>query len=1467
MDRKSAFLVCSISLFALGNVALGAILQCDAGTGALQSGWTQVVAGLNTNVAGSGIDVTLATGDQFAIAHRNMGGSGPLAAVEEDLYFADGETASPGSDFILTLGNLPGGRYLVKSYHNRSNESATTIPGVTVTGAADVVTPATIVQDHPIMDNPAEILFTANGTDDVVIRYQGPDGGCPGCQAFFNGFELETAGATVQFESASSGALESVSPAALIVNLSETLSETVTVNYAVSDGTADNVVDYTVLGTGTLTFDPFDTAETISITIVNDGEDEENETIIIELSNPSGVELGGIIEHTYTIIDPRPDVRFSAQASSGSEDVTPATIAVTLSHTWPETVTVDYEVTDGAATGGGEDYTLADGTLIFDPCETAKSISITIVDDPCEEGPETIELILSEPNNAKLGNPANHTFTINDDELAPSFTNSLGMKFILIMPDTFQMGSEDGEWDEQPVHNVTISQPFYVQEVETTGDEYGVFDSNYSGTDAVTGMSWHDANSFADWLSQQEGMSYRLPTEAEWEFVCRAGTTTHYSSGGAPPPAGTANAWGVKNMHNAPREWVRDWYGEYSRQNQTDPVGSEQGLARVIRGGGLDEDTSYYMRSANRAGIGPGFGGGDHYVGIRLVVGELPATAPEPYEAPFARQAIKENAAQVTQDPNPGTPYFNQRPLLPIPPDNASRDVIDAAGLHPSFRGHNHSPALEVCPNGDVLMITYTSYSEYEPGVSLMATRLRFGALDWDMPTPMFDFPGVNDHAPMLWTDNGTLHFFWGCPRLDGGGPYPFQWMSSTDNGATWDEVKFPEFIGSIGGHSRQPINTALRDGNTIYVSSDADGGESVLWKSDNNGLTWYDPGGRTGGRHTTFVFLNNGDILGMGGKNTDINGYMPKSISSDGAQSWTVSSTPFSWLGSNQRPCIVRLASGRLFFCSDYQHSFDCDQPAGFTDYGSLVALSDDEGQTWTVKKLTTALEHECTCWPCSSATLGYSAARQAPNGVIHVISTMNHPCQHFEMNEAWILAPAAPAVPPADPGTSGSVSQYQEDYPGGATKVTFGAKTCTDGRYLLHGVEKWYYEGGEKQYEVTYYNGQKVGTETYWDPDGLKEWGWDHNEPDDSSLWTQYWPNGLKGVESSWRYGGMLANGNAYHWSLCGQPEQAHTFTDGSYDGTTVLPEPQTTITADLTGDCSVDANDLKVLSDDWLKTGYYVPTVEPNDAELILHYDFNETSGTTLADSSGNSHTGTFFTDVYQTPAEISGRMDPGRKGNSFHFSARIVTAGISIPYNFFSLHDLTQEITISCWIKNSHPEEEPDSGAFMWEFREWDGFSTVGGPRVLAVETTGRNANFTFHDDTESASYALDWSDHTEWTHYAFVRDAANLKIYVDGYLQSQANSSGNTMADPVLLYVGVSADRAPGNTSGLHDGFTGNMDDFKIYEYALADDEILYMANDGDAYVPLDSLANLFDDDIINAKDFAIMASQWLDSLQ
>jgi antitoxin component YwqK of YwqJK toxin-antitoxin module len=157
-----------------------------------------------------------------------------------------------------------------------------------------------------------------------------------------------------------------------------------------------------------------------------------------------------------------------------------------------------------------------------------------------------------------------------------------------------------------------------------------------------------------------------------------------------------------------------------------------------------------------------------------------------------------------------------------------------------------------------------------------------------------------------------------------------------------------------------------------------------------------------------------------------------------------------------------------------------------------------------------------------------------------------------------AWILSDAADAPPP-DPCETGTVKEYQETYPGDELKMTWSAKICGDGRYLLHGTETWYYENGQKQYEATYENGRKIGTETYWTPDGAKLWSWEHDEANDTSVWAQWWPNGLKRIESTWRYSGKVAHGRANHWDSSGAGESAWDFSDGRLAGPAPLPAPQ--------------------------------------------------------------------------------------------------------------------------------------------------------------------------------------------------------------------------------------------------------------------------------------------------------------------
>ena len=126
-----------------------------------------------------------------------------------------------------------------------------------------------------------------------------------------------------------------------------------------------------------------------------------------------------------------------------------------------------------------------------------------------------------------------------------AYTNSLGMRMLPIKPGTFRMGEAQatpkavfgqaeylvrGDWDEHPVHEVSISYPFSIADEEVTIEQFRTFRANYLGAEDLalhaSGISWDEAVAFCRWLSQTEGKLYRLPTEAEWEYVCRAGTDT-----------------------------------------------------------------------------------------------------------------------------------------------------------------------------------------------------------------------------------------------------------------------------------------------------------------------------------------------------------------------------------------------------------------------------------------------------------------------------------------------------------------------------------------------------------------------------------------------------------------------------------------------------------------------------------------------------------------------------------------------------------------------------------------------------------------------------------------------------------------------------------------------------------------------------------------------------------------------------
>jgi formylglycine-generating enzyme required for sulfatase activity len=217
------------------------------------------------------------------------------------------------------------------------------------------------------------------------------------------------------------------------------------------------------------------------------------------------------------------------------------------------------------------------------------------------------------------------------NQLASSLTNSFGMQFALVPAGEFQMGSTGGDDDERPVHTVRISKPFYLGIYEVTQGQWeavmGNNPSQFKGDTnrPVETVSWEEVLKFIDKLNAGEGgTQYRLPTEAEWEYAARAGSTTAYSfgddsgqlgkyawfgdnAGNTTHPVGTLlpNAWGLYDMHGNVWEWVQDWYGRYAAEPVTDPQGPASGLDRVLRGGGWTLDARY-CRSADRAHYAPG---------------------------------------------------------------------------------------------------------------------------------------------------------------------------------------------------------------------------------------------------------------------------------------------------------------------------------------------------------------------------------------------------------------------------------------------------------------------------------------------------------------------------------------------------------------------------------------------------------------------------------------------------------------------------------------------------------------------------------------------------------------------------------------------------------------------------------------------------------------------------------------------
>lgn len=606
---------------------------------------------------------------------------------------------------------------------------------------------------------------------------------------------------------------------------------------------------------------------------------------------------------------------------------------------------------------------------------------------------------------------------------------------------SFYMGSEGkGEdYDEAPIHKVTISHAFRMGATEVTNAQYEQFRPEHRSLrgkngvsaeddDAVVNISYQDATDFCEWLSRKEGKTYRLPTEAEWEYACRAGTYTLYYTGDGLPSSmcrnqtvarnykpvslkvgqTSPNAFGLYDMHGNVEEWCLDWYAPYRAEEQTDPTGPAEGTYRVTRGGSHHTPVQY-LRSANRMAMIPE----DKHslTGFRVVQSDyiLPANALDKKK-----------------------PFF----LSPIPfviPPAASSGV--------PFYKHNHQPSITWCDNGDLIAAWFSANEENGRGMVVLSSRLRSGESQWEKASLFFKVPDRNMTGTSLFNNGkGTLYHFNGVEAAGDWQNLMMVMRTSTDNGLTWSK---PHIIAPEHSKRHQVISgTSQTPEGWMIQACDAGPGShdgAAIHISKDNGKTWEDPwngsslpdfeeggsGSTIAGIHAGIVSLKDGTLMALGRGNslTDKQGRkrMPMSLSTDMGKTWHYRASEFPPIDGGQRLVLMRLNEGPLLLVSFTDHpqrTPEAERGMDFTDrkghtykgYGIYAAVSYDEGKTWPVKRLLTdgnkhflnggAWTGFFTMDATHAEPRGYLAGTQSPDNTIHIVSSR----LHYRFNLAWL-------------------------------------------------------------------------------------------------------------------------------------------------------------------------------------------------------------------------------------------------------------------------------------------------------------------------------------------------------------------------------------------------------------------------------------------------------------------------------
>ncbi len=631
---------------------------------------------------------------------------------------------------------------------------------------------------------------------------------------------------------------------------------------------------------------------------------------------------------------------------------------------------------------------------------------------------------------------------------------------------SFYMGGAGiGEnFDEKPIHQVVITHPFRMGRTEITNAQYEAFRPEHriyrgknglssADDEAVVFVSYQDAVDYCQWLSQKEGKNYRLPTEAEWEYACRAGSYFPYYMGDGLPDAyrknqQTArdpqpvslkvgqtepNAFGLYDMHGNVEEWCLDWYGPYLPGFQTDPAGRISGDFRVTRGGSHNTPDNY-LRSSNRMAMLPD--DKHSFTGFRIVESDW---TPTPNVAEERGNHL--NQQRIIQSKY--TWKVVEKPLFtaPVPYVIPSSE----ASGEPLF-SHNHQPAITWCDNGDLLAIWFSGDEENGRGMIVAASRKRAGTDEWDPASTFFKVPDRNMTGSSLLNDGqGTLYHLNGVEAAGDWQNLMMVMRTSQDNGQTWSR---PQIIAPEHTKRHQVIAGPIvtREGWLLQACDAGPGSHdgAAVHISKDKGETWADPwdgkpmpdfkeggtGSTIAGIHAGIVQLKDGSLMALGRGNSIANAEgkprMPMSISHDMGKSWTYHASPFPPIDGGQRLVLLRLREGPLLLISFTDHPLRTpkgEQGMDFTDstgktykgYGLYAALSYDEGKTWPIKRLLTDGKEELLnggAWTqyflkdeTHAEPRGYMAATQSPDKLIHLVSSRLYYC----FNLAWLEYPSA--------------------------------------------------------------------------------------------------------------------------------------------------------------------------------------------------------------------------------------------------------------------------------------------------------------------------------------------------------------------------------------------------------------------------------------------------------------------------